>query len=84
MFQRSEELGKLQARLQLTTTIPTNVDNPKEILNLATAHNDSHENEDSLTFNSSPIHLCRTDHNSQNSPQNSLYVGRFLEMFDLH
>jgi hypothetical protein len=84
MFRRREELGRLQARLQPTTTIPTNVSAPKEILDLATPHDDSHENENSLTFHGSPTHLCRVDHNSQNSPQNSPYLGRFLEMFDLH
>jgi hypothetical protein len=68
MFRRKEELGKLQARLQLTTTIPTKISDPKEILDLATPHDDSHENEDSLTFDSSLIHLCRLDHNSKNSP----------------
>ncbi len=52
---------------------------PKEILDLATPHGDSHEDEDSLAFNSSPTHLCKEDHNSQNSP----YVGKFWEMFDL-
>jgi hypothetical protein len=70
MFRRKEELGKLQARLQL---IPTNVGDPKEILDLAIPHDDSHENEDSLTFDSSPIHLCKVDHSSQNSSQNSLF-----------
>ncbi len=52
---------------------------PKEILDPATSHGDSHEDEDSLAFDSSPTPLCREDHNSQNSP----YVCRFLEMFDL-
>jgi hypothetical protein len=84
MFWRREKLGNLEARFQPTTTILANVSPPKEILDLATPHDDSHENEDSLTFDSSPTHLCRADHNSQNSPQNSPYVGKFLEMFDLH
>jgi hypothetical protein len=79
-FWRREELRKLQARFQPTTTIPTNVSVPKEILDLTTPHDDSHENENSLTFDGSPTHLCKTDHNSQNSP----YLGRFLEMFNLH
>ncbi len=52
---------------------------PKEILDPITPHGDSHEDENSLTFDSSPTPLCREDHNSQNSP----YLNRFLEMFDL-
>ncbi len=80
MFQRREELGKLQTRFQPTTTILANVNPPKEILDLTTPHGDSHEDEDSLAFDSSPTHLCREDHNSQ---KNSPYVGRFLEMFDV-
>jgi hypothetical protein len=53
---------------------------PKEIFNPTTPHGDSHEDEDSLAFKNSPIHLCKEDHNPQNSP----YVGKFWEMFDLH
>ncbi len=83
MLQRKEELGKLWARLQPTIIILTNVSFPKKILDLVTPHIDSYENEDSLTFDNSLINLCRKDHNSQNLPQNSPYVGRFLEMFNL-
>jgi hypothetical protein len=79
MFRKREELGKIQARLQPTTTILANVSPPKEILDLTTPHGDSHEDEDSLAFDSSPAHLCKEDHNSQNSP----YVGRFLETFNV-
>jgi hypothetical protein len=50
---------------------------PKEILDPTTPHGDSHE--DSLAFDSSPTPLCKEDHISQNSP----YVSRFLEMFDI-
>jgi len=83
MFRRREKLGKLQARLQHTIIILANVSLPNEILDLTTPHGDSHEDENSLTFDSSPIHLCKEDHNSQNSPHNSPYVRRFLEMFDV-
>ncbi len=57
-------LGKLRTRLQPTIIIPANVSLPKEILDLTTPHGDSHEDEGSLTFDSSPTHLCRVDHNS--------------------
>jgi len=63
-------------RFQPTTIIPTNVSPPKEILYLATPHGDSQENENLLIFDSSPTHLHRKEIiNSQNSPQNSPYVG---------
>ncbi len=68
MVQSREELGKLRTKLQPIITILTNVNIPKEILDPTTLHNDSHEDEDSLTFDSSPIHLYRKEHNSQNSP----------------
>jgi hypothetical protein len=79
MLQRKEKLGKLWARLQPTITIPTNVSLPKKILDLVTPHTDSYEDKNSLAFDNSPTHLCRKEHNSQNSP----YVSRFLEMFNL-
>jgi hypothetical protein len=68
MVQSREELGKLRAKLQPIITILTNVNIPKEILDPTNPHNDSHEDEYSLTFDNSPIHLCKKDHNSQNSP----------------
>lgn len=80
VVQRREKLGKLRTKLQPTITILTNVNIPKEILDPTTPHNDSHEDEDSLTFDSSPTHLYKKDHNSQNSP----YVDRFLKMLDLY
>jgi hypothetical protein len=68
MVWRREKLGKLRAKLQPTITILTDVNIPKEIFNPTTPHSDSHEDENSLTFDSSPTHLYKKDHNSQNSP----------------
>jgi hypothetical protein len=57
MFQKREELGKLRVKFQPTTIIPTYVSPPKEILYPTTPHGHSQENENSLTFVSSPTHL---------------------------
>ncbi len=75
VFQKREELGKLQVRFQPTTIIPTNVSPPKKILYPTTPHGHSQENEYSLTFDSSPTQLQWKDLKSQNSPQNSPSVS---------
>ncbi len=59
MLQRKEKLGKLLTKLQPTIIILANVSFPKKIIYLITPHIDSYEDEDSLTFDSSPTHLCR-------------------------
>ncbi len=68
MLQWKEKLKKLWTRLQPTITILANVSFPKKIIYLITPHIDLYEDENSSAFDSSPIHLCRKDHNSQNSP----------------